>query len=424
MFSMNMNIAKSNCLNISKKKIYNNLIKKEIHPSVLNDLGFKIPSNTAKVLNISAKKRNGISIEFYLLKNKSGKNLGSRTIYSNGLMRSIDIRHDAVQTDWKNELPILEFDTTNAIYHNLVKLNGKILKETTSFSEIFKKNNYQQKTNQEKSNKINNFYQCIVRIKENFNKKSHKDISQEVLQIEGDKKTTRKFFKFNSHMKPNGEINIKSYICSKNVKLKTENPYFKIGLLSSKNMLRVRYREIAKENRLDGIEPPLVFENNKKAFNNNSKNFIGGVVPNDNSYIGINTLIANDKINLVKVLGHECEHLFKQNTNIHLSGLKNMMSEDVASKRFYKGAEKRLSTINENSQKYKDAELCLYEKMNYQSLVCSNGKLDANKHNSLYKEQSANLAGDIEVETFQEYIKDLKQNFSLFNTNFALKNDK
>ena len=411
-----MNIPKSNFLNISNKK--------EINPSVLSGLGLNFPSNTAKVINISAKKRNGISIELYLLKNKSGKNLGSRTIYSNGLMRSIDIRHDAIQTDWKNELPILEFDTTNAIYHNLVKLNGKILKETTSFSEIFKKNNYQPKTNQKKSNKTNNFYQCIVRIKENFNKKSHKDISQEVLQIEGNKNPIRKFFKLNSHMKPNGEINLKSYIFSKSVKLNTENPYFKIGLLSSNDMLRGRYRDIAKENRLDGIEPPLVFENNKKAFNNNSKNFIGGVVPNDNSYIGINTLIANDKINLVKVLGHECEHLFKQNTNIHLSGLKNMMSEDVASKRFYKGAEKRLSTINENSQKYKDAELCLYEKMNYQSLVCSNGKLDANKHNSLYKEQSANLAGDIEVETFQEYIKDLKQNFSLFNTNFALKNDK
>ena len=203
---------------------------------------------------------------------------------------------------------------------------------------------------------------------------------------------------------------------SKNVELNTDNPYFTIGLLQAKDMIKGRYRALAKKNKMDGIEPPLYFDN----VENRSLGSRGGVVPSDNSYVGINFSLADDKTKLVKILGHECEHLFKQNAYIHLSGLQNMMSENIISKRFFRGIEKRFNLIKKNTQKYQDAVQCLYEKNNYEKLVITSGEFDIDKYNNLYKEKCANLAGEIEVEDFQEYLKDLRQNFSLFNRNYVL----
>ncbi len=413
-------------LNIGKNSVWTSIVKKEIHPSSLKTLGIDIPSGVSNVFNISAKKLNEVSVEFYLLKDKFGKNLGSRSIYSNGFLRNIDIEYNPIRTDGHNGLSKKDFISDNKIYTNHLFLNGKLQKRSSSFLEVFRNFRYFEDEKFIKSNelavskKINNLSQTIVRIKELVQKGGARRIFQELLQIEENPKIKR-YLKIDSLLKKDGEINLNSYAHSKNLQFDSNNPYFQIGLLNYRDMLKARYKMIAKECRCEGIEPPLFFENNKKAFDNSMLGRLGGIVPNDNSFIGVNCSLAKDKVKLVQILGHECEHLFKQNAIIHLAGLKNMMSENFVSKRFYKGIENRLRKIEKGTDKYRDAEIFLYEKMNYINLVLNNGKLDADKHNQLYKEQLANLAGDVEIELFQKYIADIKKNFSLFNTNYALK---
>lgn len=399
-----------------KKTISNSIQKKEILPCTLQAMKINVSQNTEKVLHICTKKRNGTPIDIYILKDKYGNNIGSRTLYPNILIRSIDIIRNSVQWD-KNILPISRFDTINTTYKNSLKLGNRILQKTQTFSETYKK--YNPPLNSKKqlnTHNLNSFYHFMVRVKEKINPRGHKKIFQEVLQIEGNKNPIKKFFKLDLQMKASGDTEINSYTHSKNVELNTDNPYFTIGLLQAKDMIKGRYRALAKKNKMDGIEPPLYFDN----VENRSLGSRGGVVPSDNSYVGINFSLADDKTKLVKILGHECEHLFKQNAYIHLSGLQNMMSENIISKRFFRGIEKRFNLIKKNTQKYQDAVQCLYEKNNYEKLVVTNGEFDINKYNNLYKEKCANLAGEIEVEDFQEYLKDLRQNFSLFNRNYVL----
>ena len=115
-------------LNIGKNSVWTSIVKKEIHPSSLKTLGINIPSGVSNVFNISAKKLNEVSVEFYLLKDKFGKNLGSRSIYSNGFLRNIDIEYNPIRTDGHNGLSKKDFISDNKIYTNHLFLNGKLQK--------------------------------------------------------------------------------------------------------------------------------------------------------------------------------------------------------------------------------------------------------------------------------------------------------
>lgn len=105
-----------------QKSIYRSIRKKEILPSKLKAQNLNIPSSTEKVLNVFAKQSNGTSLNCYILKDRYGRNLGSRTIYSNGLIRSIDIKRDPVCCDSGHNFPLWKFDTSNTLYTSSVKL--------------------------------------------------------------------------------------------------------------------------------------------------------------------------------------------------------------------------------------------------------------------------------------------------------------
>lgn len=373
-----------------QKSIYRSIRKKEILPSKLKAQNLNFPSSTEKVLNVFAKQSNGTSLNCYIFKDRYGRNLGSRTIYSNGLIRSIDIKRDPVCCDSGHNFPLWKFDTSNTLYTSSVKLGKKLLQKTKTFSEVYKMSNIYLKNKPQDLSNLKPFYQCVVRIKETFDKRRNKHISQQVLQIEGNKNPIKKSYNLNSQMKANGDTKIKSYTHSKNIELNTDNPYFALGLLRPNDMIKGRYRAITRENKLEPF----------------------WLIKNDNSFLKINLDGVANKQHLVNILGSKCEHL-KQIADIHLA-LKNMISENVQSKKIFNGIEKHFDKLKNGARESKDAEISLYKKNNSEDLVFPNTGFE---DNNPYREQ-VDLAGYKERNDFLKFLGDLKQNFSLFNRNY------
>lgn len=385
---------------------WKSLVRKKVDIKTIDGLGLNIPSKATDVMQISGIRNNGSKADIFILRDANGTNLGSRTLYSDGTSRVIDITKN-------NETYgcILGPGTPhNTIVQNRLFSNGILTSETNFFSRLFKKNG--------------KVAMCNTTVKKTLNTDGTAVFDQEIRQILPKKGTT--YVKSNSTMAQDGEMTLNT-VTQQGVNLDTSNPYFITGLLNRHDMLRGTYARIAKAKGYKGIEPPLVFSDQpNKVFTGLYKDGAAGIAAEDGTYVAIRMSPEVNRTSLVNTLAHECEHEFVQHPSIHLARIRDMRSTDPISKKFYDGVERRFPKIEPNTKQYKLAETYADEIHNYddkitKQLADGTKSIDIDAHHSLLIEKKAIEAGEKEANIFNDYLFSLEDEFSLFNIDWLWK---
>lgn len=424
---------------LAKQQGWKSLFRSEIELASLNGLGISIPKNATSAFKITGERANGAKADFYIFKNKYGQNTGSRSFYSDGTIREIDIirgRDVCSQADGGLSHNLLEqfFDSRITSCHNIVKKGKRTVSDTTTFSEVYKMDNdikkltpehFKKMTGYDKPENPNSIYQEVIRVTKTPQKDATTHFRQEVLDIKSGKDGSKTFLDLRSTMAKDGELTLVSMEHSPNVNIDTQNPYYQMGLLDTSDMLRAEYAKIVRERGLQGIEPPLILDDSKTIFNGKYAG-AAGMAPRDNHYVGINMyereLKKRTKALQAATLGHECEHTFTQHADIHLAGIQNMKSRRVRSRKFYDGLVERFPKLDKESERYKKAQEYSEEAKTYSQKVWDkDGHIDGKAHASFKMEQDADAAGSIEKNLFYAWLNDMKKNFGLFNKYYAMK---
>ena len=385
---------------------WKSLIRNKVDVSSVGKLGLKIPDKATEVTRICGLHNNGTKADIFIFRDSNGVNLGSHSLYSDGISRVIDITKN-------NETYGFIFGPTtpkNTIVTNRVFSNGSLIKETNLFSQMYKVNNEVQLCNTTVTKTLNNNGSALF--------------EQEIKEIKPN--ASCKFMQATSTMAKDGEMTLNS-VTQQGVNLDTTNLYFNTGLLDRHDMLRANYARIVKEKGFKGIEPPLIFSDQPNTvFTGLYKEGVDGVAKEDGSSVAIRLSSDLYRESLCDTLAHECEHGFVQHPSIHLARIKNMRSDNPISQKFYDGVEQRFPKIEAGSDKYKLAEIYADEISNYDDKITrklSDGTrvIDPNLHVNLLVEQHAIKAGKEEKNRFVDFTCDLGDEFSLFNTEWLFK---
>lgn len=368
----------------------------------LEGLKLSIPSKAVQATKISGVHKNGLTTDIFIFKDKDGINLGSHTLYSDGRSRVIDISKD-------NETFGFLFTShlgrpQNTTVRNRLFNNGNLLEETNLFSQVYKPNN--------------KAHICNTRVKEVFNVDGTKQFEQEIKEIVPNK--SHKILKLNSTMAKDGEMSLNT-VTQQGVNIDTNNPFFQTLLLERHDMLRGNYARIAKEKGYKGIEPPLIFSDEPNTVFTGLYKDVSGIAAEDGSYIAIGMSSKKSRSGLINTLAHECEHQFVQHPSIHLSGIRDMRSNNPLSQKFYDGVERRFPKIKQNTEEYKLAENYADDVLNYDNKITKelpDGTkiIDNDLHHGLLIEKQAIKTGELEQKLFNEFVYSFEDEFSLFNT--------
>lgn len=408
------------CKVIAKCETWKSISREAVELSSISGTRIRIPEKAANVFKISGERANGLKADFYIFRDKNGVNLGSHSLFSDGTERVITMNRGGYQFD--SNLPMLYDDPKSLTVKNQLVQNGATIQETNLFSQTYIADKdlkglspkmYSRMTGEAtKPEDVDKIYQSVVRVRKTPQSDGTTLFNQEIRQIETGATPSNKFVKTSSTMAEDGEIVLNS-VEQQGVSIDTDQPHFQTILLEPHDMLKSNYARMVKERGFKGIEPPLKFSDRDITLFD--KYICNGYSKKDGSEIALNMDKLLTRHSAIFTLGHECEHMFTQNKNIHLSGLDNLRSNNPISKRFYDGIEQRFPKIKSNSEEYKVAKE--YAE-NFKDDVFDDNLGNANmtKWYSHIVEQHANIAGSKEKRLFLDCLGNITDNFSLFNT--------